>query len=69
MTESQRDQWVAAIKEAIGYANIEDFYHIKSTLGQGKFGKVKLAVHKKTERQVAIKFIRKEQMNIYELEL
>jgi hypothetical protein len=46
--QSQRDKWVEVIKEAIGYANPEDYYEIKGTLGKGKFGLVKLAVHKKT---------------------
>ena len=57
------------IKEAIGYANLEDFYDIKETLGKGKFGQVKLAIHKKTQINVAIKVIYKKGMQPHELEL
>ena len=48
MTQTQRDKWAEVIKEAIGYANIEDYYEVQKTLGKGKFGQVKLAIHKKT---------------------
>lgn len=37
-----------AIKKVIGYANIHDFYDIKQNLGAGKYGTVKLGIHKKT---------------------
>lgn len=48
MTQYQQEKWVQVIKQAIGYANLEDFYEVKETLGKGKFGQVKLAIHKKT---------------------
>lgn len=48
---------------------MEDFYELKGTLGKGKFGLVKLAIHKKTGRKVAIKCIRKKDMQPHELEL
>jgi len=44
-------------------------YKLGQTLGVGTFGKVKLAVHDKTEQKVAIKIINKrkmEQMNMHE---
>ena len=37
-----------AIKRSIGYANLYDFYDLKESLGQGKYGIVKRAIHKKT---------------------
>jgi len=38
-------------------------------LGKGKFGQVRLAVHKKTGIQVAVKIIHKKGMQMHELEL
>ncbi len=58
-----------AIKQAIGYASLEDFYEIRRNLGKGKFGQVKLALHKKTGKEVAIKCIKKKDMQPYEFEL
>lgn len=46
--EKDRDLWVQVLKEAVGYTAIEEFYDIKGDIGQGKFGTVKLAVHKAT---------------------
>jgi len=48
---------------------LEDYYEIKGDLGKGKFGAVKLGVHRKTGRKVAIKVIKKKDMKIKELEL
>ena len=47
------------IKKVIGYSNLFDFYEVKETLGQGKFGLVKSASHKKTGKKVARLFINK----------
>jgi len=69
LTKEERDNWIRVIKHAIGYANIEDYYQIKSDLGKGKFGQVKLAIHKKTQKKVAIKVIKKKDMQLRELEL
>ena len=68
-TEAERDMWAAAIKKAIGYSNVEDFYEIQHDLGKGKFGVVKLGIHKKTGAKVAIKCIKKKAMKLKELEL
>lgn len=61
--------WATAIKKAIGYASVEDYYDIQQDLGKGKFGVVKLAIHKKTGAKVAIKCIKKKAMKVKELEL
>jgi serine/threonine protein kinase len=60
---------VDKLKSAVGYSSIEDFYDIHQDLGKGKFGQVKLAIHKKTQRKVAIKVIKKKNMSLKELEL
>jgi serine/threonine protein kinase len=64
-----RSKWIASIKTAVGYSSIDDFYDIQGDLGKGKFGQVKLAVHKKTQKKVAIKVIKKKNMTLKELEL
>ena len=46
--KEDRDHWVRAIKKVTGFSNLFDFYDIKQTLGKGKFGLVKAAIHKKT---------------------
>ena len=52
-----------AIKKVVGYSNLFDFYDIKETLGKGKFGLVKNAIHKKTQKSVAIKVMSKKEMS------
>ena len=52
-----------AIKRVIGYSSLNDFYTVKESLGKGKFGLVKLAVHKKTKKNVAIKILNKSEMS------
>jgi len=51
---------MTAIKSAIGYQNLFDYYEINETLGQGKFGVVKAATHKKSGKCVAVKVMKKE---------
>jgi serine/threonine protein kinase len=46
-----------------------DFYEIKETLGKGKFGLVKSAVHKKTGKMVAVKVMSKKEMTVSDVEL
>jgi len=58
-----------AIKKVIGYSSLFDFYDIKETLGKGKFGLVKSAVHKKTGKNVAVKVMSKQEMSADEMEL
>jgi Ca2+-binding EF-hand superfamily protein len=63
------EEWVKNIKEAIGYKSFFDFYDMQEDIGEGKFGVVKLGVHKKTKEKVAIKIIKKESMNTSDIEL
>ena len=53
-----------AIKKVIGYSNMFDYYEIKETLGKGKFGLVKSAIHKKSGKRVAVKVMSKKDMTV-----
>ena len=70
MSKEERTDWVKALREAAGYRSVLDHYEIsKKVLGKGKFGIVKLAVHKKTKKEVAIKMVSKTEMSPEDLEL
>lgn len=56
--------WINAIKKVIGYANVFDFYDFKESLGQGKYGVVKRGIHKTSMREVAIKIVKKKELNL-----
>lgn len=70
-TDSEEDmkRWVSAIKKATGYSDLTDIYEVKEKLGNGKFGLVKLGIHKTTGQKVAIKIMSKKEMNNQDLEL
>ena len=54
---------LSLLRSAAGYSNITDFYDIQETLGSGKFGCVKRGVHKHTQKEVAIKTLKKKAMS------
>jgi len=60
LNKEDKKKWMDAIKKVIGYTNLYDYYDIKETLGKGKFGLVKSAIHKKTGRSVAVKVMSKQ---------
>lgn len=61
--------WMLKIKKAVGYSDLNDIYEVKEKLGNGKFGLVRLGLHKHTGRQVAIKLMKKKEMTTQDLEL
>lgn len=67
--ENDYNNWVKCIKKATEYLNLNDFYDMKEKLGNGKFGMVRLGVHKESGRKVAIKIMNKADMTIADLEL
>lgn len=69
LSNDDREKWVSKIKIAIGYASLTDFYEVKDPIGKGKFGTVKLGIHKKTGKKVAIKVMKKKQMTLQDIEL
>jgi len=69
LSKDDKEKWTEAIKKVIGYSNLFDYYEIKETLGKGKFGLVKSALHKKTGKKVAIKVMSKKEMTVQDVEL
>ncbi len=65
----ERARWVAAIKEAIGYSNLSDYYELKGLLGRGKFGLVRAAIHKKSGAEVAVKILNKSKLSAEDITL
>jgi hypothetical protein len=52
--------WLVNLRKVTGYSDVGHNYEFIKVLSEGKFGIVKLAKHKQTERNVAIKVIQKE---------
>lgn len=69
LNKEDKEKWINHIKKVIGYSNLFDYYDIKETLGKGKFGLVKEAIHKKTGKRVAVKVMSKKEMSIQDVEL
>ena len=67
--EKEYNEWFEKLKVATGYTNLLDIYDVKNKLGKGKFGLVKLGVDKKTGQKVAIKIMKKSNMDSSDLEL
>jgi Ca2+-binding EF-hand superfamily protein len=67
--KKDREDWVISLKTSIGYQTFTDTYDLQGDLGEGKFGLVKLGIHKKTQEKVAIKIIKKDSMDQKDLEL
>ena len=68
-SQQDKDKWIHAIKKTIGYASLHDFYDLKDNLGKGKYGLVKNAIHKKTGTNVAVKIVKKKELQLKDLEL
>jgi tRNA A-37 threonylcarbamoyl transferase component Bud32 len=56
------DKWLLLLKKSSEYREIFDHYEIRNEIGKGKYGKVKLGVHRLTKEKVAIKIINKSQV-------
>ena len=69
LSKKDRELWVNALKNSIGYQTFTDIYNLGEELGEGKFGLVRLGIHKKTGEKVAIKLIKKSSMDQKDLEL
>lgn len=69
LSQADKDKWMKAIKKVVGYSSLFDFYEIKDAIGKGKFGLVKSATHKKTQKNVAVKIMSKAEMTTSDIEL
>lgn len=67
--QEEYSNWVKCIRKVTGYQNLTDIYEVKEKLGNGKFGLVRLGIHKQTGRKVAIKVMNKKDMTNQDLEL
>ena len=59
----EKDKWMTAIKKAIGYDNLNEYYDISEKLGEGSFSVVKAGVHRKSGKEVAAKILRKNEIS------
>jgi serine/threonine protein kinase len=67
--ENEYKEWIKSIRLSTGYSNLTDIYEVKQKIGNGKFGQVRLGVHKETQRKVAVKVMSKKEMKTLDLEL
>lgn len=69
LRQDDRCIWLKSIREKIGAYNLYDYYETKDVVSKGKFGVVKKAIHKKTQKPVAIKIMKKSSIKLEDLEL
>lgn len=69
LRKDDRCIWMKSIREKIGAYNLFDYYDMGDVIGQGKFGVVKKAIHKKTQKPVAIKIMKKSAITQEDMEL
>lgn len=67
--EEDNNNWIKSIRKVTGFENLNDTYDIKEKLGNGKFGLVRLGIHKQSQRKVAVKVMNKKDMSNQDLEL
>jgi serine/threonine protein kinase len=67
--EADFKNWISNIRLATGFSNLTDIYDVKQKIGNGKFGQVRLGIHKDTQRKVAVKIMSKKEMKTIDLEL
>eukprot|EP00742_Colponemidia_sp_Colp-10_P002797 GILJ01002991.1.p1 GENE.GILJ01002991.1~~GILJ01002991.1.p1 ORF type:complete len:769 (+),score=114.17 GILJ01002991.1:198-2504(+) len=67
-TEAEREKWIQALRRATRDVPLHEYYELKEELGRGKFGIVRLAVHKRTHQRFAVKIISKKNMQESERE-
>ena len=68
-SQNEFNEWYSKFQIATGYTNLTDVYEIKEEIGCGKFGEVRLGIHKQTQQKVAIKIVSKKEMTNVDMEL
>jgi len=67
VSREEQKSWLSSLLSAMGFSNLYDFYELGRTLGKGQFGMVKLATHKVSGVQAAIKTVMKANMRPVEV--
>lgn len=67
--EAEYKTWLEKLKICTGYSDLNDQYEVREVIGKGKFGLVRLGIHKNSKRMVAIKIMNKKQMTNQDQEL
>lgn len=60
--------WLTCIRRAIGYEDLYEIYDVKDKIGNGRFGVIRVGLHKTKNRDVAIKIMNKKDMSNEEYE-
>ena len=60
--QQKSDKWIKILRTASGCSDIFDFYEFSGKLGEGQYGVVYKANHKKTSKVYAIKTAKKAKM-------
>ena len=68
-SENEYNSWINSLNSALNIKNIFDAFEIKDRIGKGKFGLVRLGLHKLTNKPYAIKIMSKSTMNSSDLDL
>jgi serine/threonine protein kinase len=68
-SEAEFKVWLEKLRVTTGYIELNDIYDVKEVIGKGKFGLVRLGVHKESKRLVAIKIMNRKQMSNQDQEL
>ena len=61
--ESVQLEWINKLQTAMGNADVLQFYTLGKTLGEGTYGKVKLATHNESGKKYAVKEVAKKKMS------
>lgn len=67
-SKEEHEKWINTLTYLLNKPNMEDKYRIMRMVGQGSYGTVHQAEEKKTGKIVAIKTIKKESLDKYELQ-
>ena len=68
-TDSEKNykMWLRTIRKAIGYEDLYEAYNVKDKIGSGRFGFVRVGLHRGKNRDVAIKIMNKRDMTTNDL--
>lgn len=68
-TEEDRDAWLKSLHDASNTRNMDLEYRIKEQIGLGRFSKVFKCVHIVSQKEYAVKVMRKDDLKPHDLEL